>query len=109
MCPVVLELRDREYPLEVAVSNHIGLMSMLWLDVPDEPGPSSLRGFIEANAIGLLSNEGRPALDSASTNWLGHHAERPAIRASHLCNVSHGDDEYARVFLNRMGELISGI
>ena len=37
--------------LERRVSAHIGAMSVLWVDVPDEPGPSSDRAFIERNAI----------------------------------------------------------
>ena len=31
-------------------------MPFLWLEVPDPPGPDSLRGYIERNAIVLLSN-----------------------------------------------------
>lgn len=39
------------------VSEHIGSMSVLWVDVPDEPGPGSMRSFIARNAIALLSND----------------------------------------------------
>jgi hypothetical protein len=30
-------------------------MQLLWLEIDDEPSPASLRGFIERNAIALLS------------------------------------------------------
>ena len=57
------ETRDREYPLERAVSDHIRAMPFLWLAVDDEPGPASLRAYIERNAIAPLSSyhsQGRP-------------------------------------------------
>jgi hypothetical protein len=37
-------------------------MRFLWIDIDDEPGPASIRGFIERNSIALLSNHGRPNL-----------------------------------------------
>jgi hypothetical protein len=30
-------------------------MTVLWVKVPDEPGPGSMRAFIERNSIALLS------------------------------------------------------
>ena len=50
------DIREREQELERAVSKEIGKMPFLWLAVADEPGPSSLRGYVERNAIALLSN-----------------------------------------------------
>jgi hypothetical protein len=38
----------------------------LWLSVDDEPGPQSLRGCIERNAIALLSNYGKLPIDPPS-------------------------------------------
>lgn len=49
-------IKDAEYPIEKMVSKHIGAMPFLWLAINDEPGPDSLRGVIERNSIGLLSN-----------------------------------------------------
>jgi len=53
---------DLEYRLEVDVSDHLGRMRFLWLAVPDAPGKDSDRSYLEANAIGLLSNYGRPPI-----------------------------------------------
>lgn len=39
-------VRQAEYPLECAVSQHIRCMPFLWLAVDDEPGLDSLRGSI---------------------------------------------------------------
>ena len=57
------EARERERHLETAVSKVIGEMPFLWLAVEDAPGPASLRGFIERNAIALLSNRGKQPID----------------------------------------------
>lgn len=57
-----MEIRAAECPLERAVSEYIGNMS-LWLDVPDPPGATSDRGLIEAGTVALLSNLERPAID----------------------------------------------
>jgi hypothetical protein len=57
-----VEVRKEEYPLEVAVSRHIGIMPFLWLGVDDEPSLRSDRGMIETGAISLLSNRDRPAI-----------------------------------------------
>jgi hypothetical protein len=51
-----IEIIDGERELEVLVSQYICAMLFLWLPIEDEPGPGSLRGFIERNSIALLSN-----------------------------------------------------
>src|SRR5215210_2226502 len=61
-------LKDDESPIERAVSNYIGAMTVIWFDIGDESGPDSLRGSIERNSIALLSNRSRPSLDAASQN-----------------------------------------
>ena len=50
------EIKLLEKPLEQSVSQYIRKMPFLWLEVNDEPGPNSLRGYIEGNTIALLSN-----------------------------------------------------
>ncbi len=62
------EIRQRERPVEGAVSQVIGRMPLLWLGIEDEPGRSSLRGYLERNAIALLSNYGRHAIDPPTSN-----------------------------------------
>jgi hypothetical protein len=53
------DVRACELALEREVSRRIGAMRFLWLCVDDEPGPDSDRGYIERNAIALLSNFGK--------------------------------------------------
>ena len=90
------KIRDAEYPLEKAVSDYIRKMPFLWLDILDEPGPESLRGFIEQNAIALLSNFGarKKSVDPPNKKWLGNWAASKAIRSSGLWNVNHVNEKY---------------
>ena len=83
------EVRELEFPLEAEVSHHIGEMPFLWVAVDDEPNSRSDRGAIEAGAISLLSNLDRPVVDSPTGSWLGHRADRYAVRSSGLWNVDH--------------------
>ena len=64
-------IKDDEADLEKLVSQYIGRMPFLWLNVPDEPGPASRRGFLEQNAIALLSSFKTPAIDRPSSDWAG--------------------------------------
>ncbi len=100
------EVKEREHPLEQAVSAVIGDMPLLWLAVDDEPGPTSLRGYIERNAIALLSNYGREPVDPPSPKWLGHHSDREKVRESGLWNNNHVDESYDPAFLDRLESLI---
>ena len=100
------EVRERERPLERAVSATLGDMSCLWLAVEDDPGPESLRGYIERNAIALLSNYGREPLDSPSPGWLGRYSNREPVRLSGLWNSRHVDESYDHAFLDIMERLI---
>ncbi len=84
-------------------------MPFLWLSIPDEPGPESLRGYIERNSIGLLSNYQQLALDPPSPSWLGHHSDRERVRRSGLWNQNHVDEPYDPGFLNRLEELVSRV
>ena len=88
------EVRSREHAHEVRVNAVIGAMTVLWLDIDDEPGPDSERGSIEQNLIALLAAAHRSGLDQPSTRWLGLHAPSPAISASGLWNVHHTDGTY---------------
>jgi hypothetical protein len=102
--------RDREQPLEKAVSRHIRSMPFLWLGVEDDPGPSSLRGYLERNAIALLSNYGAQGdpIDAPSPAWLGQWAASPAIRSSGLWNVNHVDEPYDPAFLDVLANRLPG-
>jgi hypothetical protein len=81
-------------------------MPFLWLEVPDPPGPDSLRGCIERNAIALLSNYNNPALDPPSSSWLGTHCNREKVRASGLWNQNHVDESYDSSFLDELERLV---
>ncbi len=99
------EIRASEFPLECEVSRVIGAMPFLWVGVDDEPGASSLRGYIERNAIALLSNFSRPPLDPPSAGWLGHHSDRERVRKSGLWNSNHVEENYDPAFLDRLEQL----
>ena len=100
------EIREGERPLEQAVSAAICSMPFLWLAVDDEPESDSLRGYIERNAIALLSNYERTPIDPPSSGWLGHHSDREKVRQSGLWNNNHVDGSYDPAFLDIMGQLI---
>ena len=101
------EVRNSERPLEIAVSKTIREMPFLWLAVEDEPGPASLRGYIERNAIALLSNYAKPPIDPPSPSWLGHHCNREKIRRSGMWNSNHVQERHDPAFLDELADLIS--
>ena len=104
--PVV---RERELPLERAVSQVIGNMPFLWLSVDDEPGAQSLRGFIERNAIALLSNYSKPPIDPPSGPWLGSYCSREKVRTSGLWNSNHVDESYNPAFIDSLAALVERV
>ena len=103
------EDRTRERPLEMAVSAVIGEMPFLWLPVEDAPGPDSLRGNIERNAIALLSNYRRTPLDPPSDSWLGHHCNREKVKLSGLWNSEHVDTTYEPTFVATLAGLVERV
>lgn len=102
-------IREGEVNIERKVSEVIGRMSFLWLSIEDEPGPSSLRGYIEKNVIALLSNYNKPALDAPSEDWLGHYSDRERVRRSGLWNQNHVDEAYDPTFLGTLERLVSAV
>ena len=100
-------VKNQEEPVEIAVSHIIRDMPFLWLDVADDAGPDSQRGYIERNAIALLSNYAKEPLDIASSHWLGGYSSRDRVRQSGLWNSNHVDETYDQGFLGilqRLGE-----
>lgn len=97
-------IRKAEEALERKVSTIIGAMPFLWLAVDDEPGPQSVRGRIERNAIALLSNLDKSALDPASAQWRGRACVRGGalVRDSGLWNQRHVNEDYDPSFLDVM-------
>lgn len=100
------EIRLSEEPLEQAVSKVIGAMPFLWVAIDDEPGPDSIRGYVERNAIALLSNYDKELLDPLSGNWLGRFCNRERVRTSGLWNQNHVDDQYDPAFLDTLARLV---
>ena len=101
------EIKEIEYPVEIEVSNKIGAMSVIYVEIADEPGPDSLRGYIERNSIALLSNRTDETLDPASPDWLGNFPDKPLVQSSGLWNQNHVDETYDPSFLKTLEHLIS--
>ena len=95
-------VKNLESDLEIRVSHYIRSMPFLWLNVDDEPGPDSQRGFIERNTIALLSGYRTPVADRPSKDWLGRHNNREKVRLSGLWNNNHVDEAYDRSFFHVM-------
>ncbi len=104
--PSSAAVKNAEADLERRVSDTIGQMPFLWLNVPDAPGPKSARGYIERNAIALLSHARTPAADRPSPDWLGSHSDRPKVRASGLWNSDHVEEDYDAAFLDEVAALV---
>ncbi len=99
------DITEKEKPLEILVSKTIGAMPFLWLAITDQPGPNSLRGYVERNAIALLSNDHKPPIDAASSRWLGKHCDRERVRNSDIWNQNHVDEDYDPNFLDELEAL----
>jgi hypothetical protein len=99
-------LTEGEAPIEQAVSRHLANMTFLWLDIDDNPGPKSLRGIVERNAIALLSNYQRDPLDPPSPSWLGHFSDREVVPGSGLWNQRHAEETHDPAFLDVFEMLI---
>jgi hypothetical protein len=101
------DVRAAEHPLECEVSKVISAMPFFWIAIDDEPGTESLRGYVERNAIALLSNFERDPLDPPSAGWLGHSCNRERVRKSGLWNQNHVEEAYDPAFLGCFEKLVS--
>lgn len=93
-------LRQAEGPLECLVSEYLGELPYLWVNVDDEASKHSERGVIERGSIALLSHRGRDPIDAPSADWLGHHSHQERVRESGLWNSNHVDEDYDPRFLD---------
>jgi hypothetical protein len=104
------QVTEQERGLEARVSAVLAKMQVLWLAIDDEPGPQSLRGFMERNSIALLSSYRHPAIDPASPDWLGYRCSRERVTKSGLWNSNHVDEVADPSFLDIFEQLIeSGV
>lgn len=92
-------VRATEADLERQVSEYLRALSLVWLNIPDNPGPSSDRAYIERNSIALLAGAAGP-IDVASSQWLGNYCRHDSVRRSSLWNVDFVDDNYDPEFLD---------
>jgi hypothetical protein len=99
-------IRKNEMALEQEVSCVIGKMPFIWLAIEDDSGRASLRGYIEKNAISLLSNSGKAPIDAPSDKWLGHACNRIKVKKSGLWNQNHVDESHIPAFLDVFERLI---
>jgi hypothetical protein len=102
------ELKQAEASLEEAVSRYIGTLPFTWIAVADEPGPESDRGYMERNAIALLSNF-NDSVGEDSSNWLGRYCSRNRVNRSRLWNNNHVDESYSPDYLHWLSDLIEGM
>lgn len=99
-------IRERERPLEGLASSVISKMPFLWVGADDDPGPNSVRALIERNAIALLSNYDKSAVDPPSPSWLGRHCANEFVRGCGLWNDHHVGDSYDPDCLEVLGALV---
>ena len=109
--------RGVEQCVEMRVSETIGRMPFLWLEVDDNDKSkgANLRNYIESNTIALLSNfrTNKSKIDAPSAGWLGYHCTdtrgnlNKKVRESGLWNQNHvGSDIYCPEFLDTLEELV---
>lgn len=98
-------IRESEVEIEQKVSSYIGRMSVLWLKVPDEPGPTSDRAYIERNCISLLAGP-CGLIDLPSRGWLGNFCPNDRVLQSGLWNVNFTDYHHDSRFLDVLEEYV---
>jgi hypothetical protein len=106
LCVDRQSLVSSEQPLEKIVSDYLAKLTFTFLNIDDEPGANSRRGFVERNAIALLSNHDRPALDAPSASWLGNMSNRELVRRSGLWNQRHVTESCDEAFLEYIAAMI---
>lgn len=102
-------VRESEKTLERGVSEVIGDVSLLWMAADDAPSPSSHRRYIEENAITLLGNFGKQAIDARSRSWLSHHCNRVRVRKAGLWNSNHVEERYDPDFLDAFAAQVNQV
>lgn len=101
------EVRFGERHIESLVSQVIGRMPFTCIVIGDDAGPQSKRGYLERNAIALLSNYQKASLDPASQSWLGLTCASERVQNSGLWNSNHVDEHYDPAFLDELKRAIT--
>ncbi|MBD9529810.1 hypothetical protein IB235_23735 [Paracoccus sp. PAR01] len=107
--PADSDAKQREKAHEARVSDYLGGTSVLALPINDAPGPDNRRGFLERNAIALLSQQALSPEACISGSWLGLHSGRERVRRSGLWNNRHVNERHDPAFLDVMEHLIDEI
>lgn len=101
------DVKARELDLEREVSTVIRDMPFICLPVNDEAGPQSMRRAIERNAIALLSNVDRDAVDPPSNAWLGSWCRHGQAHKAGIWNSDHVDAAFEPGSLDIMSMLVA--
>ena len=86
-------VRKNERPIEQLVSDYIGKLGVIVLDVDDESSPRSDRAYLEKNSIALLSAINY-SFEFTSNNWLGKYSIKKEIIESSLWNINYVEGGY---------------
>lgn len=92
--------RGQQRRLAKATSEHMWPMDFLFVPIRGE----ECRRYIEKNAIALLSEYNKKAIDPASKGWLGRHSASERIKRSGLWNNNHVANAYEPEFIDRLEE-----
>lgn len=95
------EIREREKYIEHMVSDYIGQLGVIVLDVDDMPAATSVRAFVEKNSIALLSST-NSSFNFSTTDWLGNYSSRAEITGSCLWNINYINADYDGGLLERL-------
>ncbi|MGD9994716.1 MAG: DUF6884 domain-containing protein [Salinivirgaceae bacterium] len=91
--------KKQESIIEKMVSEYIGEMPVLLININDNSSKFSDRSYIEQNMIALLSDNFLP-IDVQYENWLGNYSIHEAVRSSSLWNVDYTKNKnYDKNFL----------
>lgn len=91
------EIKEKEKYIEHLVSDYIGQLGVVVLDIDDEPCALSDRAYIEKNAISLFSSI-NSSFNFSTMNWLGNWNSREEIKNSCLWNINYINSEYDSKF-----------
>ncbi len=95
------DVREKEVFIEHLVSEYIGRLGVIVLDIDDLPAATSARAFIEKNSISLLSSI-NSSFNFSTLNWLGNYSPRSEIINSSLWNINYINSDYDEGFLHEL-------
>ena len=99
-------LIETEKEHELKVSQYLGKMPFLTLNVPGQSSKYNDRAYIETNSIALISNLNKEKIDKPSENWLGYFSKHKDVIESGLWNSDDTEKNYVPDFLDKLEQLI---